>query len=82
MTDLKKPEAPPNREFRQDQSMDEARTPKRQTERLPEPTPEQIALGFEAMRRALDDEEVRLYSDEQGRLCVVVVERKGEVERA
>ena len=76
------PKPPSNREFPQDQSMGDTRIRKQQTERLPEPTAEQLRLGQEAIRRALGDEEVRLYSDEQGRLCVVAVERKGNVERA
>jgi hypothetical protein len=48
--------------------------------RLPEPEPEQTALGMEAVRRALAGEEIRLYSDEQNRLCVVPLNR-GDVER-
>lgn len=50
-------------------------------DRLPEPTPEQTALGFEAIRRALDGEELQLRTDREGRLCVVPL-RHDEVERA
>lgn len=50
-------------------------------ERLPEPDSKQVSLGMEAIRRALRGEEMRLYSDEEGRLCVRPVE-VGEVERA
>lgn len=50
-------------------------------DRLPEPDQKQVALGFEAIRRALAGQEMRLYSDERGRLCVVPLER-GDVERA
>jgi hypothetical protein len=32
------------------------------SERLPEPTKEQVALALEVARRALDGEEVRLYA--------------------
>jgi len=51
-----------------------------ETERLPDPSAEQVALAMEMARRALAGEEVRLYSDEKGRLCAVPV-RRGEVER-
>jgi len=50
-------------------------------DRLPEPTAEQTRLGMEAVRRALDGEEVRLRRDGEGRLCVVPLKR-GDVERA
>ena len=52
-----------------------------EVKRLPEPTAKQTALGMEAVRRALDGEELRLWSDDNGRLCVVPVER-GNLERA
>jgi len=50
-------------------------------ERLPEPEPEQTALGMEAVRRALAGEDVRLFRDAEGRLCVMPIQR-GEVQRA
>jgi len=76
---MNKPKPPPNREYRQDQSMDQARSPKQ--ERLPEPKQEQVALGMEAVRRALAGENLLLRRDGEGRLCVVPLD-VSDVERA
>ena len=50
-------------------------------DRLPEPEPEQTALGMEAVRRALAGENLLLRTDRHGRLCVVPLEAS-EVQRA
>jgi len=50
-------------------------------DRLPEPEQQQVALGMEAVRRALAGEKVKLWRDSEGRLCVMPVE-EGSVERA
>jgi len=52
-----------------------------EVERLPEPTPEQVALIFEAGRRALNGEEIQLRTDRENRLCVVPLDHE-DVERA
>jgi len=45
-------------------------------ERRPEPDKKQVALALEAARRALDGEEVRLYTDSEGRLRAVRVDKE------
>ena len=50
-------------------------------DRLPEPTPQQIALGLEAIRRTLNGEKILLRRDGEGRLCVIPV-AQDEIERA
>jgi len=45
-------------------------------ERLPEPSPEQTRLGMEAIRRALDGDEIRLYNESEGRLRVTRVDKE------
>jgi hypothetical protein len=54
--------------------MPETQTPY-ETERLPEPTQEQIGLALEIARRALNGDELRVFSDSEGRLCVMEVSK-------
>jgi len=75
-----KPTPPPNREYRQDQPMSEARAPSEGYRRRPEPSKEQVALALEVARRALDGERLQVYGDD-GRLKVRPMDL-GEIEEA
>lgn len=42
--------------------------------RLPDPSAEQVREGHQIIRRALDGEEIRIWSDSEGRLCWAPIE--------